>query len=130
MKIKSNIKLVVIKRCIAFNYHENIFYQITLRVKMTFVDDNLNTHRYAFQLLFDYLNTLNRIDSNDHFYLKLNAYDHIFLRCFVCFFSINKIYVNCRRFVVVDDIYLTDKFNMILLLIVDFDVNNEMTILI
>ena len=69
MKMKSSIKFVVIKRCIVFNYHENIFYQIVLRVKMIFVDDNLNAYRYAFQLLFDYLNILQRIDSNDHFHL-------------------------------------------------------------
>ena len=130
MKMKSNIKFAVIKRCIAFNYHENIFYQIILRVKMIFVDDNFDAHRYAFQLLFDYLNTLQRIDSNDYFHLKMNAYDHIFLRCFVCFFSMNRIYVNCRNFVAVDDAHLTNKFAIILLLIVDFDVNNKMTILI
>ena len=60
----------------------------------------------------------------------MNAYDHIFLRCLICFFSINRIYVNCRRFVAVDDVHLTNKFALTLLLIVKFDVNNKMTILI
>ena len=130
MKIKSNIKFAVIKRCIALNYQKNISYQITLRVKIIFVDDNLSAHRYVFQLLFDYLSILKQIDSNNHFHLKLNAYDHIFFRCFVYLFSMSKIYVNCRRFIVVDDTHLTSKFALILLLIVKLNVNNEMTILI
>lgn len=130
MKIDVRIKSVAIQECLAHNYDEDVNYQMIYRVKSALSVDSLGAHRFVFQLLSEYIFLLTEIDSEDHFHLKFNAFDDNFLRCFICSSALRRIYANCRRYLIVNDIFLTDKFSLTLLLTIDIDVNNEMIIVV
>lgn len=100
-----------------------------MKVQNSLLKDEIDDHRYAFQLLPSYQALLEEADPEGHFHLELAADGTNFSRFFVAPAASVSAWNYCHHIFGVDGTFLTGKFRLTLLLAVTIDANNLVLIL-
>jgi hypothetical protein len=118
-----------IENTINVHFAEKISYKIAQLCHLRLLDGGLGHHRYSFQLLPSYRDTVELCCPGAIVDLSIDQQTGNFQRCFVCPPTSQTTFQHLRHLIAADGTFLTGRFSLTLLLAVGIDANGQNVIL-